>query len=116
MNGGEARERALVDRMLAEAERAERYVRRGREAFFDPNDQETRDLAQFYIGHFLETAAKVGQSFREANPLIPWRRLNELRQAVIHEYADAALPKVLWKFIGEELPGVSKKLRRARFP
>ncbi|MGI0130091.1 MAG: hypothetical protein ACREEC_08095 [Thermoplasmata archaeon] len=48
----------------------------------------------------MGTAAKAGQSVREANPPISWRRLNEFRQAVIHAYADAALPKVLWNFIG----------------
>jgi len=111
----EARVRTLVDRMLREATAAQRYASRGKAPFFDIRSPELRDAAELRVLHFTETATKVGRPFRNANPLIPWEELDQLRHDLVHEYPEVKADK-LWRFVTEDLPRLVTKLRRARFP
>ena len=115
MKEAESRVRILVDRMLREAGAAERYAARGQEHFFDIRSPEIRDAVELRILHFTETATKLGRTFRNANPLIPWDELDRLRNDLVHEYPEVKAERV-WRFLSDDLPGLVAKLRRARFP
>lgn len=115
MKAGEARTRLLVDRMLREAAAAERYRAGGKERFFDIRTPEFRDGAELRALHFTETATKVGKSFRQANPTIPWEDLDQLRNDLVHEYPEIKADKV-WRFIQDDLPAIVAKLKRAKYP
>jgi uncharacterized protein with HEPN domain len=111
----EARVRTLVDRMLREAAAAERYLSRGKGPFFDLRSPELRDAVELRILHFTETATKLGRSFRNINPGIPWDDLDRLRNDLVHEYPEVKADK-LWRFVHDDLPALASKLRRSRFP
>lgn len=115
MKESELRARSLVDRMLREAAAAERYLSRGKEAFFDLRTPEIRDAAELRVLHFTETATKIGRPFRNANPRVPWEDLDRLRNDLVHDYPEVRADKV-WRFVHDDLPGLVAKLRRARFP
>ncbi|MCI4343077.1 MAG: DUF86 domain-containing protein [Thermoplasmata archaeon] len=66
------------------------------------------------ILHFTETATKVGRPFRNANPLIPWDDLDQLRNDLVREYPEVKADKI-WRFVQDDLPGLVMKLRRARY-
>ncbi|MCI4319219.1 MAG: DUF86 domain-containing protein [Thermoplasmata archaeon] len=100
--------------MLREADAASRYAARGKALFFDLRYPELRDAVELRILHFTETATKLGSSFREANPRLPWESLGAVRNDLVHEYAEIKAEKV-WRFVREDLPGLVAKLRRARF-
>ncbi len=115
MKEAESRVRILVDRMLREANAAEKYAARGQERFFDIRTPEIRDAVELRILHFTETATKLGRAFRSANPLIPWDDLDRLRNDLVHEYPEVKAERV-WRFLSDDLPGLVMRLRRARFP
>jgi uncharacterized protein with HEPN domain len=100
--------------MLREAVAAERYVAAGKERFFDIRTPEFRDGAELRALHFTETATKIGQAFRKANPMVPWADLDQLRNDLVHEYPEVKADKV-WRFIHDDLPPIVGKLRRAKF-
>ena len=105
----------LVDRMLREATAAQRYTSRGKASFFDIRSPEIRDAAELRVLHFTETATKVGKPFRNANPLVPWEDLDQLRNDLVHEYPEVNADKV-WRFVSDDLPRLVTWLRRARYP
>lgn len=114
MKEAEARTRALVDRMLREAGAAGRYAARGKAAFFDLRTPEIRDATELRVLHFAETATKLGRSFRNANPMIPWDALERLRNDLVHEYPEVKAER-LWQFLHDDLSPLVTKLRKARF-
>lgn len=101
--------------MLREAGAAERYAARGKAIFFDIRSPEIRDATELRILHFTETATKLGRTFRNANPLVPWDELDRLRNDLALEYPEVKAENV-WRFLTDDLPGLVAKLRRARFP
>ena len=115
MKEAEARTRALVDRMLREAGVASRYAARGKPAFFDLRTPEIRDAAELRVLHFAETATKLGRSFRNSNPMIPWDALEKVRNDLVHEYPEVKAERG-WRFLNDDLPPLVAKLRKARFP
>jgi uncharacterized protein with HEPN domain len=115
MKASEARVRLRVDRMLREAASAERYVAGGRERFFDIRTPEFRDGTELRALHFAESGTKVGQSFRKANPGIPWEDIDQLRNDLVHEYPEVKADKV-WRFVHDDLPALVVKLKHARYP
>jgi|SRR5580700_9323240 uncharacterized protein with HEPN domain len=100
--------------MLREASAAERYRAGGKERFFDIRTPEFRDAAELRVLHLTETGTKVGQSFRLANPLVPWEDIDQLRNDLVHEYPEIKADRV-WRFIQDDLPSIVAKLKRARF-
>jgi uncharacterized protein with HEPN domain len=107
--------RVLVDRMLREAAAAGRYAARGKAAFLDVRYPELRDAVELRILHFAETATKLGRPFRNANPLVPWEVIDQLRNDLVHEYPEVKADRV-WRFVAQDLPRLVSQLRRARYP
>jgi uncharacterized protein with HEPN domain len=111
------RNRYLVDEILNHADVIALNVRKGREFF------ETDTTARYAVEHatelIAEAAEKLGRPFKSANPLVPWDRLRELRRGLAHPYdpgADRTHIEQTWRFSREDLPGIIRKLRTAKFP
>ncbi len=110
-------ERTLVGLMLREADLAARYSASRPEEYLAASEEglHLRDGLWRHVLQFLESGTKLGRSFRNANPLVPWALIDELRQEMTHDYPEVA-PERVWSFARERIPGIVRKLRRARFP
>jgi len=47
---------------------------------------------------FGEASRKIGPEFRAANPEVPWREMNALRNVLIHNY-EGADPELVWGIV-----------------
>ena len=81
--------------------RIESYVANGKDAFFaEPLIQDAVIRNFEVIG---EAAKRLPDTYRQANPSIPWRSLAAFRDVLIHQYEGVSLPDV-WQVIERELP------------
>ncbi len=88
-------------------------MRRGKQAFLDdPVAQKAVAYDLMVIG---EAASRISRRTQRANPKVPWRKLGEYRNDLIHEYATMDLSET-WAFYRDSLPGIDGQLRRARVP
>jgi uncharacterized protein with HEPN domain len=96
----------LLDIMEA-IERIEKYAAEGRQSF------EQNELIQTWIVHHLgiigEAASKLGHSFHEAYPAIPWAQIIAMRNILVHEYFGMDLEAV-WRAVERDLPELKAKL------
>lgn len=114
-----ARQRRLVTDMLRYSAEIAKVVRRGHEEFFDPSDVRNRVTVEHFLELLGEASEAVGQSLRTENPDVPWRALKRLRFDSAHPYDDAAAPvnyDEVWRFVANDLPKITRRLRRARLP
>lgn len=69
---------------------------------------ETR-IARNAVLHCLtvigEAAGRVSDGSAAELPDLPWRKMKNLRNFIVHEYEDVNMP-VIWKIVLEELPVV----------
>jgi uncharacterized protein with HEPN domain len=56
-----------------------------------------------------EAAKRIPDSFRQANPGIPWRSLASFRDVLIHQYEGVSLLRV-WQVIENELPKLKESI------
>ena len=110
-------DRTLVDLMLREAELAAQYAASSSDDYFHDNREgmHLRDGLWRHVLQFLESGTKLGMTFRNANPQIPWSTIEELRQDMTHDYPEVPA-KVVRAFAIGRMPPIARALRRARFP
>lgn len=110
-------ERVLIDLMLREAELAASYAAESKTQYDapDPEGMHLRDGLWRHVLQFLESGTKLGQSFRGRNPKIDWPLILELRQEMVHDYPEIP-PERVWAFATEEMPRMTRLLRKAKFP
>jgi len=96
----------LLDMMEA-IERIEKYSAEGKQNF------EQNELIQTWIVHHLgiigKVASKLGHSFQEKHPSIPWAQIIAMRNILIHEYFGMDLEAV-WQAVERDLPELKDKL------
>jgi uncharacterized protein with HEPN domain len=113
----EQRDRFLVDEMLSHAEVLISIVRKGKSLL--TSDATSRYAAEHASELLAEAAEKMSQSFKNANPGLPWDQLRPLRHDVAHPY-DVGAERVnvdqLWLFAMKDVPRISRRLRDAEFP
>ena len=117
MKPAEQRDRLLVDQILHHTEILSEIVRRGRSAM--STDPTNRYAAEHAIELLAEAAEKLSQTFKTANPKIPWEQLRPLRRTVAHPYDLGAEPinvAQLWGFAGKDAPRIARLLRKPKFP
>jgi uncharacterized protein with HEPN domain len=97
----------LLD-MVEAIERIEKYASEGKKSF------EQNELIQTWVVHHLEiigeAASKLGRTFHEAHPAIPWAQIIAMRNILIHEYFGMDLGAV-WNTIEGDLPELKAKLK-----
>ena len=57
-----------------------------------------------------EAVRRVPDTYRAANPSVPWRSLAAFRDVLIHQYEGVSLNEV-WQVIEGELPGLKAAIR-----
>ena len=57
-----------------------------------------------------EASRKVGPEFRAANPGLPWREMNDLRNVLIHDY-EGADPDLVWGIVDRDVPRLLEAVR-----
>jgi uncharacterized protein with HEPN domain len=100
--------------LLADAVEAARYIREyttdGRDAFL------ASSLVRHAVNHNFavmgEALNGIPDDFRSAHPEIPWRRIIDFRNVLIHGYRKI-LPARVWDTIEDELPAVIRALEAA---
>jgi len=69
------------------------------------------DAAIKNIGVLGEAAMHVPDEVVERWPDIPWRKMRDMRNVIVHEYFGVN-PDILWGTVREDLPGLIPALRR----
>jgi uncharacterized protein with HEPN domain len=115
----EQRIRVLVDEIRTHARVIAGQVRKGRDAFLDPQDPAVRDSVEHRLEQIAEAGGKMPKSFRAANPSIPWAELDELRSMFAHPY-DSPTPEPpdherSWRFAVDQVPAIDRRLERPRY-
>lgn len=57
-----------------------------------------------------EAANNLDSSFRENYPEIPWRKIIDFRNVVVHDYADLDL-EIVWQIITKDIPLLSSQIK-----
>ena len=58
-----------------------------------------------------EASRKICSEFRAANPEVPWREMNALRNVPIHNY-EGADPELVWAIVDRDIPALLAAVRR----
>ncbi len=57
-----------------------------------------------------EASRKIGPEFRAANPSLPWREMNALRNVLIHNY-EGTDPELVWGIVERDVPPLLAAVR-----
>jgi uncharacterized protein with HEPN domain len=100
-------EPSAVETVVADIARfgrtANRIVQRGREAFFDPDDDILRRAARSVIIDVSEAVTRLPDEVRDAHPEIPWRAIRTTRNIVAHAY-DEVNDEYVWEALRTGVP------------
>jgi len=58
-----------------------------------------------------EAASQVSSNFKLKHPQIPWRRISDFRNVLIHEYF-AVDPLLVWEILRKDIPVLKKKIEK----
>jgi uncharacterized protein with HEPN domain len=94
--------------ILQAMERIRGFTATGREVFY--GDLKSQEAVAFEVLKIGEAASRVTPSFRRMHLAVPWKRLVDLRNALVHEYFRLEVGD-LWAFVTEEMDELEKALR-----
>ena len=107
------RDQRHLDDMLDMLRDVREHLRAGKDAFLSNRD--IQKIVAYDLLILGEVANKVSQRTQKANPLIPWTRIVEYRNTLVHEYQSLDLEGT-WESVVRDLPALERRLRRARVP
>jgi len=96
-------DRKYLERMLIVLQQAKEFSESGFE------DIVTKRAVERSIGIIGETAGKVSSKFRKKNPNMPWRKIEEMRSELLHNYY-LIDEKILSEMVNDNLPVIEKQL------
>lgn len=100
-----------VDDMLDKLRDIREHLRIGWEVF--SRDKDLQKVVAYDLMIVGEAASRVSRSTQRRNPKVPWSRLAEYRNQLIHEYGGLDL-KEAWAFAQDELRNLERHLSRVR--
>ncbi|MGN8025474.1 HepT-like ribonuclease domain-containing protein [Microbacterium sp. 22242] len=96
---------AILDDIARFGVSAARVVARGREPFFDPDDDDQRRIARSLAVDLSTAADRLPETFRDAHPEINWRGVRGLRNVIAHDYQGTD-DEVLWEVLASRFPQI----------
>jgi uncharacterized protein with HEPN domain len=84
-----------------------RYTVDGEQAFF--SDAKTQDAVIRNIEIIGQAVKGISDATRARDPAVPWRRIAEMRDKLIHEYFGVDLALV-WDVVNRDLPELRPRL------
>ena len=103
-----SREHQYLFDILVEAEDARSFVRDLTfEAF--AADKQVRYAVLHSLAIIGEAAGRVSESSAGEIPDLPWRKMKNLRNFIVHQYEGVNLP-VIWEIVSADLPVVIRAL------
>jgi uncharacterized protein with HEPN domain len=101
----------LLEQMLSAAERAVSYVEgmNKKEFLFDQRTQEAVSLNLMLIGELANRLSKSDDSFAAANPTLPLRQMQGMRNRIAHGYIEINMD-IVWETVIVSLPELTKAL------
>ena len=100
---------AILDDISRFAVSARRVVERGRERFFDPDDDDQRRIARSLVVDLSTAADRLPESFRAAHPEVDWRGIRAVRNFIAHDY-DGTDVEIMWQAIAVQYPAIVASL------
>jgi uncharacterized protein with HEPN domain len=91
---------------------ARRIVDKGKDAFFDPNDDILRRAARSVVLDFSSAIDRLSDKVKRRYPDIPWRAIRGTRNVVAHQYKDVQ-DDLIWTMLTSSLPDVVQRLRES---
>jgi uncharacterized protein with HEPN domain len=91
---------------------AERIVGKGKDAYFDPDDDILRRAARSVVIDFSSAVDSLGEDVKEHHPDIPWRAIRGARNVVARQDQDVQ-DDLIWSMLSSSLPDVVRRLRGA---
>ena len=66
-------------------------------------DRKTQGAVLYQITILGEAVKRLSAEFRESHAHIPWRKIGDMRNTLVHAYDDVKL-EVVWKVAEEDIP------------
>jgi uncharacterized protein with HEPN domain len=102
-------EAIYLDHMLAACDRIGRFLKDVTlPAFLANEEKQSAVIRQLEI--IGEAAGRLSPSFRVSHPQLPWQRIKDLRNVLIHGYAEVDLLQV-WDITQQNVPALAAGLR-----
>lgn len=95
--------------ILAAIEKIERYAARGRNAFDE--DELIQGWMVFQLLIVGEAASGISSELRERHPEVPWRKVIDMRHAMIHGYAHVDFD-IVWEVVERDVPPLHDQIAR----
>lgn len=97
---------AIVADIARFAATARRVAGRGRESFFDPDNDDQRRIARSLVVDLSSAADRLPDSFRESRPDIDWAGIRAARNFVAHDYTGTD-DEILWQAVAVQFPRIA---------
>lgn len=101
-------DRVYLDNILECIRRIEDYTQGSWELFAQSMVIQDAVIRNFEV--ISEATKRISQDLRDANPVIPWRRMAGFRDVLIHDYLNLNL-NLIWKTVEEDLPNLKSQIR-----
>jgi len=75
------------------------------------NDRMLRGAVERHLEIIGEAANKVSNSFRDAHPDVPWRRIINQRHVLAHEYGEIR-HELIWNVVTDHIPELIGQLEK----
>jgi len=92
--------RVYLAHILECIERIESYVAKGKDAFLAESIIQDAVIRNFEV--IGEATKRIPDTYRQANPSIPWRSLAAFRDVLIHQY-EGVNPLRVWHIVETDL-------------
>ncbi|MGH9063028.1 MAG: HepT-like ribonuclease domain-containing protein [Acidimicrobiales bacterium] len=104
-----SRDADLLADMLDMIELVKRHAPASEEAFIA--DEVLQAAVLHWVQTIGEAATGVSEEVRARHPEIPWRKIVDMRNLVVHGYRHVQL-SIVWQVMARDLPALEAQVRR----
>jgi uncharacterized protein with HEPN domain len=97
-------DRIYLDHILHNIAAVQRLVKKGKTAFLE--DEDAQAAVMYYLQTLSESTTHLSDDIKASQPEIPWRRIRNFRNVVVHNYLSIDL-EIVWGIIVNDLPSLA---------